>query len=79
MNGCFQPASNPEFFEGAATQTRWSAQWTLPESNRQPPPCKGGALPIELRARTEGRRGAPVRCYRSVGSSQIASSSSRLR
>jgi hypothetical protein len=26
-------------------------QWTLPESNRRPPPCKGGALPIELRAR----------------------------
>ena len=28
-----------------------SKQWTLPESNRRPPPCKGGALPIELRAR----------------------------
>lgn len=25
--------------------------WTLPESNRPPPPCKSGALPDELRAR----------------------------
>jgi hypothetical protein len=22
--------------------------WRIPESNRQPPPCKGGALPVEL-------------------------------
>ena len=26
-------------------------KWTRSGSNRQPPPCKGGALPIELRAR----------------------------
>jgi hypothetical protein len=26
--------------------------WTLPDSNRPPPPCKSGALPDELRARS---------------------------
>src|SRR3954453_6152059 len=24
-------------------------EWSLPGSNRRPPPCKGGALPTELR------------------------------
>ena len=46
------------------TQTKWRR----PGSNRQPPPCKGGALPIELRPRfrTSGqsrqvsRRKAPI-------------------
>ena len=28
-----------------------SGLWRRPASNRQPPPCKGGALPIELRPR----------------------------
>jgi hypothetical protein len=31
----------------------WSAWWRRRESNPQPPPCKGGALPIELRPPTE--------------------------
>ncbi len=41
-------------------------EWTLPESNRWPPPCKGGALPIELRARGSPatRSGAPPRSPR---------------
>ena len=26
-------------------------QWRRSGSNRQPPPCKGGALPVELRPR----------------------------
>jgi hypothetical protein len=26
-------------------------KWRRPGSNRQPPPCKGGALPVELRPR----------------------------
>ncbi len=30
-----------------------SPKWRRPGSNRQPPPCKGGALPIELRPRSE--------------------------
>lgn len=27
-------------------------KWSRPGSNRQPPPCKGGALPVELRPRS---------------------------
>src|SRR5262245_5412260 len=30
-------------------------KWRRPGSNRQPPPCKGGALPIELRPRDRRR------------------------
>ena len=35
--------------------TRW---WSRPGSNRQPPACKAGALPTELRPRSSCRRSA---------------------
>src|SRR5204863_934464 len=35
--------------------------WRRRESNPQPPPCKGGALPIELRPRFPGASGAQRR------------------
>ena len=36
--------------------------WSWPGSNRRPPPCKGGALPVELQPQctTEGRGAAPM-------------------
>ena len=34
-----------------ATNTRQRDEWRRPGSNRQPPACKAGALPIELRPR----------------------------
>src|SRR6476619_6881677 len=33
-------------------ETAGQTLWRRRESNSQPPPCKGGALPIELRPRT---------------------------
>lgn len=33
--------------------TRFESNWRRPGSNRQPPACKAGALPIELRPRRE--------------------------
>ena len=39
-----------------------SGEWRRPGSNRQPPPCTGGALPIELRPRDANERcAAPCR------------------
>ena len=35
------------------------AHWSRPGSNRQPPRCKRGALPVELRPRTRIGRGTP--------------------
>ncbi len=43
--------SRPEKDRQHAPHEDWwgAIQWRRPGSNRQPPPCKGGALPIELR------------------------------
>ena len=35
------------------------SKWRRRESNSQPPPCKGGALPIELRPRVWATSGKP--------------------
>ncbi len=42
--------SRPSTCQGAGRQ-----RWSRGGSNPEPPPCKGGALPIELRPRTGGR------------------------
>lgn len=39
-------------------RNRTTRQWRRPGSNRQPPPCKGGALPVELLPRNS-RLGSP--------------------
>ena len=40
---------------------KFQNQWRRSGSNRQPPPCKGGALPVELRPRILGVRGLEPR------------------
>ena len=42
-------------------ETAGQTLWRRRESNSQPPPCKGGALPIELRPRVTGSASAPTR------------------
>ena len=41
----------PPLVRQAIRECFFKKKWRRPGSNRQPPPCKGGALPIELRPR----------------------------
>ena len=56
--GRYRPASvsgGPPLGPGPIT---W---WSWPGSNRRPPPCKGGALPVELQPRTRfGTASSPL-------------------
>lgn len=47
--------SNPFRRRPAGRRRRWTGQWRRPGTIRQPPACKAGALPIELRPRRESR------------------------
>lgn len=54
----FEPSTStlPELHSPTELQAR---KWTLPDSNRPPAPCKGAALPDELRARVSATPGLP--------------------
>ena len=84
MNLCKADAAFPE---GLEPPTSWSAtrrspplsygnMWNRSASNRQPPGCRPGALPIELRPRCASRESNPV--LRCVGPMLDRSSSSRM-
>src|SRR3990167_6273338 len=49
----FLAETNAEGRSPEATSSANLKWWTLPGSNRSPPHCKCGALPNELRARSE--------------------------
>ena len=48
---------------------RSATEWRRWDSNPQPPPCKGGALPVELRPRDQraGATGSVAAAHRSAG------------
>lgn len=53
--------SNPRQAAGTAHRGAGALKpWRRRDLNPQPPPCKGGALPVELRPRLQARQARPA-------------------